>query len=407
VAVSSAVLEAHGLRQAEDIDLIVSPRLYAQLKAQGWIETEPIKGYFVLRKGRIEASTQTYPIAGFTPPPADLVINNAKPRNGVFFSSLEEVLMFKRALGRPKDIADIALIEKYLKKNSILKKTSVLLEMIKFEHTIFALPFALASAVVAVRGIPALDKLIWIVLCMVGARSAAMGFNRIADRKIDAKNPRTKDRAIPAHLVSLGEAWTLVILSSLLFVVAAAMANLLVLVLAPLALVLILGYSYSKRFTAASHFILGACLALAPIGAWVALRGNIALAPVILGMAVMLWTGGFDILYSLQDVGFDKKEKLFSIPSRLGERTALWISRLSHLLAAGLFVLFGVLCGMGNLYYIGVGLSALSLVYEHLLVHPGRYAKINSAFFTMNGIVSIVFFIFTLADILFLNTLHD
>jgi 4-hydroxybenzoate polyprenyltransferase len=289
----------------------------------------------------------------------------------------------------------------------MLKKIAILLEMIKFEHTVFALPFALASAVVAALGIPAWSTIGWIILAMVGARSSAMGFNRIADWKIDALNPRTQNRAIPAGLVTLVEAWTLVIASAVLFILASAMLNLLALELSPVALVLIFGYSYAKRFTSASHLILGLCLAIAPIGAWIAVRGTIEVPPLILGLAVMLWTAGFDILYSLQDVGFDRKEKLFSIPARFGETTALLMARSAHVLTAALLIGFGFSSSLGSVYFVGVTLVMCALVYEHRLVHPGDFSRINSAFFTMNGIVSIIFAIFTLADVLILNTLHN
>jgi len=286
---------------------------------------------------------------------------------------------------------------------SLLRKLRVMLGMIKVEHTVFALPFALTAAVVAAEGIPEWRVLGWILVAMVGARSAAMGFNRIADLRYDAENPRTAERALPRGLVSVAEAWAFVVVSAGVFVLAAGMLNRLALALSPVALALILGYSYTKRFTSWSHLILGLCLGIAPVGAWIAVRGAFALAPIVLAACVTLWTAGFDIIYSLQDLEFDRKAGLFSLPKALGEARALLVSRLAHAAMFGLLVWFGVLAGMGATFYIGLALVALFLIYEHSLVSPTDISRVNTAFFTMNGFVSVGLFVFAVVDVLFWN----
>ena len=283
---------------------------------------------------------------------------------------------------------------------SYLRKLRIILEMIKFEHTVFALPFALTSAVIAAGGIPAWRTLGWILAAMVGARSAAMAFNRIADLRYDAKNPRTKDRALPKGLVSITEAWAFVIASIALFVLAAAMLNRLALALSPAALAVILGYSYTKRFTSWSHLVLGLSLGIAPVGAWIAVKGAFALPPIVLAACVMLWTAGFDIIYSLQDIQFDRKVGLLSLPTALGVGRALAVSRLMHAAVVGLLVWFGTISELGTIYYIGLGLAAIFLIYEHSLVSPSDLSRVNVAFFTMNGFVSVGLFVFALADVL-------
>jgi len=279
-------------------------------------------------------------------------------------------------------------------------KIGLLLEMIKFEHTLFALPFALSAAVVAARGVPSLPVIGYILLAMVGARSAAMAFNRIADRQIDAANPRTKARELPRGAVALWEAWALMLASIAVFIFAAHQLNPLAFALSPIALMIILGYSLTKRFTSLSHFVLGLALAIAPVGAWIAVTGSIAFAPLVLCAAVLLWTAGFDIIYSLQDIAFDKKQKLFSLPQSLGAADALLISRACHIIVVLLLIAFGNIANLGTLYYAGVVVIAGCLIYEHRLVSPRDFSRINAAFFTMNGIVSLSFFAFTLADIL-------
>ncbi len=278
-------------------------------------------------------------------------------------------------------------------------KLRIILEMIKFEHTIFAMPFALTSAVVGAGGFPAWRVLFWIVVAMIGARSAAMAFNRIADAGIDSKNPRTCDRAIPKGLVSTADAWVFTIVSAGVFVLAAGMLNPLALALSPLALVVVLGYSLTKRFTSMSHLVLGLALGIAPVGAWIAVCGSFAPAPIVLSAAVMLWTAGFDIIYSLQDVDFDSKMGLFSLPRRLGSARALLVSRLMHVVVVGFLILFGRLTGLGAMYYSGIGVIAACLVYEHTLVSAKDLSRVNVAFFTMNGCVSLGLFVFTLIDL--------
>lgn len=281
----------------------------------------------------------------------------------------------------------------------LLRKLFVLLDMIKFEHTVFALPFALASALVAANGIPDWRVLGWILVAMVGARSAAMGFNRIADAKLDAANPRTKSRALPAGVVSMGTAWALVIVSSGLLVLAAYMLNPLAFALSPVALAAVLGYSYSKRFTSLSHLWLGLCLGIAPVGAWVAVKGGIGFPSIVLSAAVVLWTAGFDIIYSLQDLDFDRKTGLFSLPVRIGPARALLVSRLFHAVMIALLVWFGKLAGLGAVYYAGVACVAVFLVYEQSLISARDFSRVNTAFFTLNGCVSIGLLIFVALDV--------
>lgn len=281
-----------------------------------------------------------------------------------------------------------------------VRKLLILLEMIKFEHTVFALPFALASALVAARGIPDWRVLGWILAAMVGARSAAMGFNRIVDVKLDAANPRTKSRALPTGLVSMATAWVLVIVSACLLVFAAYMLNPLAFALSPVALTVVLAYSYSKRFTTLSHLWLGLCLGIAPVGAWVAVKGEIGFASMVLSAAVVLWTAGFDVIYSLQDMDFDRKTGLFSLPARIGPARALWVSRLFHAVMVGLLIWFGELAGLGAVYYAGAAFAAAFLIYEQSLISARDFSRINLAFFTLNGCVSIGLLIFVAVDVL-------
>lgn len=280
-----------------------------------------------------------------------------------------------------------------------VNKLFIILEMIKFEHTLFAMPFALSSALVAAHGLPAWRIIGWIIVAMVGARSAAMAFNRVADAKIDAANPRTSSRAIPKGLVSVASAWVFTVVSSGLLVFAAYKLNPLAFALSPVALLAILGYSYTKRFTSLSHLWLGLCLGIAPVGAWIAVTGTIDFPSMVLSAAVILWTAGFDIIYSLQDVDFDRKMGLFSIPSRFGPAAALFVSRLFHAGMIALLVWFGMLTGGGTVYYTGAGLVALFLAYEQSLVSPGDISRVNAAFFTMNGCVSLVMLAFIAVDV--------
>ena len=285
-------------------------------------------------------------------------------------------------------------------RKSVSTQLRLTLEMIKFSHTLFALPFALLSAVLAAGGVPRLSVLAKILAAMVGARSAAMAHNRLADREIDAANPRTASRALPIGTLSVRFVRVFLVTSILLFLVAAASLNRLTLLLSPVALALILLYAYAKRYTEASHLVLGLCLALAPAGAWIAVRGSIARLPVLLGLAVLVWTAGFDVLYALQDEEHDRRAGLKSVPARWGTRAALGVSALLH--AAMVPLLFGVwrLSGGGALFAVGIAVTAAALVYQHAIVRPGDLSRINTAFFTANGLVSLALAVCGIADVL-------
>ena len=276
--------------------------------------------------------------------------------------------------------------------NTLTGNVRTTLDMIKIEHTLFALPFAFLGAVLAAGGtLPTAWQIVWITLAMVGARSAAMAFNRIADRHIDAANPRTRARAIPAGLLSVRFAWAFTIASAALFFLASAMLNRLTLLLSPVALASVLLYSYTKRFTALSHLVLGWCLAIAPTGAWISVRGAIdSPVPLLLSAIVMLWTAGFDVLYACQDFEFDRRAGLHSIPARLGVARALWVSRLLHLVAFSAVVALYLIAGLGWLAFIGVVATAALLVYQHSLVSASDLSRLNAAFFTTNAFVSVI-----------------
>lgn len=266
--------------------------------------------------------------------------------------------------------------------------------MIKFEHTIFALPFAFLGAVLAANGLPALWQILWITIAMTGARNAAMSFNRIADRKIDAENPRTVNRELPSGKISVEFAWSFLIASSLIFFIATFMLNHLTLVLSPIAFASIIGYSYAKRFTSFAHLILGWALAIAPTGAWIAVRGTIdSEVPLLLSLFVIMWTAGFDVLYACQDFEFDKKKGLLSMPARFGIKKALWIARFFHLQAFIILILFYLITGLGLLALIGVFVVGLMMIYQHSLIKPNDLSKINAAFFTANAFVSVILFL--------------
>lgn len=282
----------------------------------------------------------------------------------------------------------------------LLRNIGVTLEMIKWEHSVFALPFALCGAMLAAGGVPAAAKLGWILLCMVSARSAAMAFNRLADAQIDAANPRTATRAIPAGILSQKFALLFVVVSCAVFILAAAQLNRLTLYLSPLALAIVLVYSFTKRFTRWSHLLLGFSLGVAPAAAWIAVRGSLDPRILILTAAVTFWVGGFDVLYACQDIDFDRNYGLNSLPQAYGIRPALLLSRLFHLLMLALLVLLVMVFGLGKIAMAGVLAVALLLAYEHSLVSPTNLNKLNAAFFTMNGVISVVFFIFVAADIL-------
>jgi 4-hydroxybenzoate polyprenyltransferase len=273
--------------------------------------------------------------------------------------------------------------------------------MVKFSHSVFALPFALAAAAIAARGHGiTVGRLLAIVVAMVGARTAAMGFNRIADRHIDARNPRTAGRELPAGKVSLASAVALTVASAALFVGAAAWLGPLCLELSPVALALVLGYSYTKRFTWLCHLFLGAAIAAGPGGAWIAVRGDIAAPALWLMLAVATWIGGFDILYALADRDFDRSAGLHSIPARFGVRGALAVSALLHLVTVAALLMLARAGGLGVVYLVGVALIAGILVWEHTIVKADDFSRLDMAFFNLNGYVSVAFFLATLADVL-------
>jgi 4-hydroxybenzoate polyprenyltransferase len=282
----------------------------------------------------------------------------------------------------------------------VLHNLRVTLEMIKWEHSIFALPFALCGAMLAAGGFPSVHQLLWIVVAMIAARSAAMAFNRWADAAIDAANPRTRSRALPAGHLSPAFVATFVVISSLIFILAASRLNRLALLLSPVALAVLLLYSYTKRVTRWSHLVLGLALGIAPSAAWIAIRGSLDPRILLLTAAVTFWVGGFDVLYACQDYDFDRDSGLHSIPRFCGISTALWIARAFHLIMVGLLVALLIVFSMGKLAACGVLAVILLLLYEHSLVKPNDLSKLNAAFFTMNGVISVLFFVFVAADLL-------
>jgi 4-hydroxybenzoate polyprenyltransferase len=277
-------------------------------------------------------------------------------------------------------------------RKGLCARIRIFLEMIKFSHTVFALPFALAGALLAARGIPAWQQIFWIVMAMVGARTAAMGLNRVIDAEIDARNPRTAGRAIPAGLLGKGTVIVFIILSVVLLLYAAARLNSLCLKLAPVALFFLVLYSYCKRFTSLAHVVLGLCLGAAPVGAWVAIRGAVELPSILLGLAVLFWVAGFDILYALQDLEFDRSAGLHSIPVRVGVGGSLWLARLLSLLMVIFLVWLHLLLQLGGFFLAGIILATLLLCYEHWLLRNGDLSRLDMAFFTMNGYISIIVF---------------
>jgi len=283
---------------------------------------------------------------------------------------------------------------------SLFNRIKIFLEMIKFAHTIFALPFAFTAAVLAARGLPSLYQTFWMVVAMVGARTAAMGLNRIIDAEIDAKNPRTSGRAIPAGQISKGAVSVFVVIGIIFLVYAAYRLNILCFYLSPLILFFLVLYSYCKRFTALAHIVLGICIAFAPLGAWVAIQGKIELPALILAGSVVFWLAGFDTLYALQDLDFDRAHGLHSIPVRLGVTGSLWIARGFHMVMMALLGLLYSTMGLGTFFLIGLGVTAALLFYEHWLLRDGDLSKLDMAFFNMNGYISINIFVFTLIDVL-------
>ena len=291
----------------------------------------------------------------------------------------------------------------WLSVSTLIKNTRLTLEMIKIEHTLFALPFAFLGAVLAANGLPAPWQIFWIVVAMVGARSTAMAFNRIADRGFDARNPRTASRALPAGLLSVGFVWAFTIVSAALFLLAAAMLNRLTLILSPVALASVLLYSFTKRWTQFSHIVLGWCLSIAPTGAWIAVRGTIdSPAPLLLSLVVLLWTAGFDVLYACQDYDFDRREDLRSIPARFGIARALWISRGLHAAAFLSLVALYLVTGLGLIAFAGVIATGALLVYQHRLVRADDLQRLNAAFFTTNAFVSVILLV-TFGSAVFLH----
>ena len=280
-----------------------------------------------------------------------------------------------------------------------MRKLFIVLEMIKFEHTIFALPFAFLGAVLAAGGFPGWDVTLWIVLAMAGARSAAMAFNRVVDERYDALNPRTADRPLPRGLLSRGFVMTFVVAASALFFLAAWKLNPLTLALSPVALAVILIYSYTKRFTSLSHLFLGLALGMAPMGGWVAVTGGLDIPPLYLSAAVLLWVAGFDIIYACQDVAFDRTVGLHSVPRKWGVKRALVLSSLLHV---GMVILLGMAFSffpLSAVSWLGLGVVAAALVYEHRLVSPEDLSRVNAAFFTVNGVISVALLLFIGLDL--------
>jgi 4-hydroxybenzoate polyprenyltransferase len=277
------------------------------------------------------------------------------------------------------------------------------LEMIKWEHSVFALPFALAGAMLAARGLPQARQLLWIIVAMVAARSAAMAFNRLVDADLDAANPRTRSRALPAGLLSRRFVAVFVILSASLLVFATWELNQLALFLAPVALALVLLYSFTKRFTRWSHLVLGLALGVAPAAAWIAIRGSLDPRILLLTAAVTCWVAGFDVLYACQDYEFDRSAGLHSIPRFFGIRRALFMARVLHGLMLLLLIAMVHVFGLGRIAMAGVALVALLVTYEHSLVAPDDLSKLNAAFFTTNGVISVLLFVFIAADLLTTN----
>lgn len=285
-----------------------------------------------------------------------------------------------------------------------MSKIKVFLEMIKFEHTLFALPFAYLGAFLAARaqhgGFPSALQLVWITLAMVGARTAAMSLNRLIDRHIDARNPRTAQRAIPAGLLGASEVYVYVLLSFALLAFAAYQLNMLALKLMPIAVFVLVFYSYTKRYTWACHFVLGIALGLAPVGAWIGITGAWAWPPVLLGLGVTVWVAGFDVVYACQDVEFDRREGLYSIPAVFGLTRGLEISALVHVLAPLCFIAVGVLIKLGFLYFLGVLIAIVLLYRQHRLVSASDLSKVGIAFFNLNGYLSVMLFVFSLLDLI-------
>jgi 4-hydroxybenzoate polyprenyltransferase len=282
----------------------------------------------------------------------------------------------------------------------LFRKIGTTLEMIKWEHSIFVLPFAMTGAMLAAGGWPSAVKLLWIIVCMVSARSAAMAFNRWADAGIDAANPRTATRAIPAGLLSRGFVGGFTLVMAAIFIFAASRLNHLTLLLSPLALAIVMGYSYTKRFTRWSHLFLGLAMGIAPSAAWIAVRGMLDPRILLLTAAVLFWGAGFDVLYACQDFEHDRKVGLNSIPAAIGIPAAFWVSNAMHAAALVFIVLLVKVFALGAAAWLGVAVVAGLLLYEHLIVSPRDLRRLNAAFFTMNGVIAILFFVFVATDLL-------
>ena len=288
----------------------------------------------------------------------------------------------------------------YMTMKTFFDKTVLYLRMIKISHSVFALPFAFVGALLAAKGMPAFHEIFWIAVAMVGARSGAMGLNRIIDRKIDADNPRTSKREIPAGKINVPEALFFTAISLGVLVFAAYKLNPLCFMLSPIAIGILVLYSYTKRFTWASHFVLGLAISGAPLGAWIAVRGTFDAEIVPLAVAVILWLAGFDILYALQDIDFDRQHGLFSVPRRFGIEKSLIISRILHGFTFGLFIATGMIFHLNAWYFIGLVIIGVLLTYEHSLVKSNDLSKLNMAFFNMNGYISITILIFTFISLI-------
>lgn len=282
----------------------------------------------------------------------------------------------------------------------MFEKIVLYLRLIKFSHSIFALPFALTGAILAASGIPSLGQIFWIVIAMVSARSGAMGLNRIIDRKIDAENPRTASREIPAGKVRVFDAVIFMVISFAALVFAAYMLNPLCLKLSPIAIAVVFLYPYTKRFTWLSHFVLGLSLSAAPVGAWIAVRGTLDWEIFPMALAVIFWLAGFDVLYALQDLEFDKSFGLYSIPKKFGIRKTLLLSNIFHFFTLSLLIFTGIIFDLGIFYWPGMAIVGGLLIYEHSIVKPDDLSKLDLAFFNMNGYISMTVFIFTMLDYL-------
>lgn len=280
-------------------------------------------------------------------------------------------------------------------------KLPIILEDIKFEHTLFALPFALMSTFIASGGVPPWDKLFWILVAMVGARSAAMSFNRVIDADYDSKNIRTGKRAIPSGRLTKKHYAAFILLSIGLFELACYQLNFLAFILSPAALFILLFYSYTKRFTTFSHFFLGLALGIAPVGAWVAVKEEISLISLVIGISVLLWTAGFDMIYACQDIEFDREERLCSFPVKFGIRFSLRFSYFLHIIVVIMLFMLVFIAGLRYIYLVGWLMISLLLMYEHHIVRPYDLSRVNMAFFTINGAVSLLLMFFTLFDILY------